>query len=112
MNKNLKIALIVIGIIIVLVILFFSGIISSLNQPLNNLIAGEPDKSCNSDSDCTLRSTSCHVCDCGDAVNKDWKSFCPFPIYEMVYCKMCASEGRDFEIKCIDNQCQKAWLNQ
>lgn len=112
MNKKLKVALIIFGILIVLVFLSFTGFSNVLNNPLNRLIAGTPDKNCNVDSDCALKKTTCGVCDCGNAVNKDWNRFCPFPNLEMVYCKMCASPGYDFDIKCVSNQCQKVSKNK
>jgi hypothetical protein len=112
MNKKLKIALIISGILIVLVFLSFTGFYNLLNSPLNRLIAGTPDKDCNADRDCALKDTNCQACDCGDAVNKDWNKFCPFPNFEMVYCKMCASLGYDFEIKCVNNRCQKVSINR
>jgi len=112
MNQKLKVVLLIFSILIVLVFFNFSGLFSILNNSLNNLIAGNPDKSCNLDYDCVLKKTSCGVCDCGDAVNKDWNRFCPFPNFGTVYCKMCASPSYDFDVKCISNQCQKFWKNR
>lgn len=76
MNKN-KI-LIIVGVLVFILILNFIGFLSFLNKPLNTLVAGTPDKSCNDNSDCVIRDTTCEICDCGEAVNKKWESFCPF----------------------------------
>ena len=112
MNKKIKVALILFGILILMVFLSFFGILNILNTPLNSIVAGNPDKNCNVDSDCALKKTRCAICDCGDAVNKNWNTFCPFPNLERLYCKMCASPGYDFDIKCVSNQCQKVWKNR
>jgi hypothetical protein len=109
MNKKLKIGLIVLGVILLLILLNYAGAFSSLNKYLS----GTPDKSCTIDSDCVLKITSCDFCDCGDAVNKDWTVFCPFRNPPMqVLCKMCASPNHDFEVKCVENQCQRVWINK
>jgi hypothetical protein len=108
-KKNLKIGFIVVGLIVFFAVLNFIGALAILNQPLNSLIAGSPDKRCNVDSDCILRDTICHTCDCGDAVNKNWYPFCPFLDTAKYLCKMCASPNYDFEIKCVENQCQRVW---
>lgn len=106
-SKKILIAcLIIIGLIVLVLIYLNSvGSLSFLNQPLNNLIAGSPDKSCNSDSDCVIKTTTCNICDCGDAVNKNWHSFCPFLDKSIVRCKICTFPS-DFGIKCIEGQCQ------
>lgn len=53
-----------------------------MNNSINSLVAGTPDKSCSVDSDCNLEKTRCDPCDCGSAVNKNWNRFCPnYPIY-------------------------------
>jgi len=108
-KKFLITGLVIIGIIALIVILSSIGNLVLLNQPLNNLIAGSPDKSCNSDSDCVLMKTTCHPCDCGDAVNKNWHPYCPFPDNALYECKMCASPNYDFDVKCVESQCQRIW---
>ena len=113
MNKKLKIGLtlgiIFVGIILVLLEMNNFGKFYSLNRYFNK----NPDKTCAVDSDCVLKRTTCSYCDCGDAVNKYWNSFCPFKKIPMgVMCKMCPSLNRDFEVKCVENQCQRAWKNK
>lgn len=107
MNRKLKVVFIILGIVIVLVLLILFDVLSSLNTPINEFIAGTPDKSCNIDSDCTLKETTCELCDCGDVVNQNWERFCPFVSLKKVQCKICASLTNDFDIKCVDNLCQK-----
>lgn len=107
MKKSIRTTIIISGVIIILLILFFSGIILKLNYPLNHILAGEPEKNCSVDFDCALRVTSCEECACGEAVNKNWRPFCPIPNNEKIYCKKCPEEGRDILIKCVENQCQK-----
>lgn len=115
MNIIYKIILIILVLIVLSFILNSFGAIttgSSLNDPLNRLIAGTPDKSCNVDSDCVIKSTRCSPCDCGDAVNQRWYTYCPFPIAKIgIFCKPCATPGQDFDLKCVNNQCQKVWKN-
>ena len=104
MNKKVKIGLIILGIILFLILLNYSGELSFMN----NYLSGTPDKTCTIDSDCAIKRTTCGYCDCGDAVNKDWNVFCPFRDAHLgVLCKMCMSLNYDFEIKCVQNQCQK-----
>lgn len=109
MDKNLKIGLAVLGVILILFLLNYAGAFSSLNKYLS----GTPDISCTTDSDCVLKPTSCYVCDCGDAVNKDWTVFCPFKRPRMpMLCKMCPSPNYDFKVKCVENQCQQVKMNE
>lgn len=114
MNKKLKIVFIVTGIIIFLGILSFIGIFSVMNNSLNSLFAGIPNKSCSVDSDCDLEKTKCNPCDCGSAVNKDWNRFCPLPDLSVIsiYCKGCMALGYDIEVKCLNNQCQTVSINR
>ncbi|MBW2970707.1 hypothetical protein KY320_00950 [Candidatus Woesearchaeota archaeon] len=106
MKKRIWIGLIVAAIIVILFALNFIGALSYFNK----FFSGAPDKSCITDSDCVLRDTSCGYCDCGDAVNKDWHVFCPFKRPKMrVMCEMCPAEGYNFDIKCVNNQCQRIW---
>jgi len=108
-KEFLKIGLIIIGLIILVAVLNYIGVLVVLNEPLNTLVAGSPNKNCNVDSDCVVRGTSCHPCDCGDAVNKNWYPSCPFPDTSKYFCKMCESPVNDFQVKCIENRCQKVW---
>jgi hypothetical protein len=108
-KKFLKIV-VTIGIIIFLLILSsFYGFLGILNQPINSIIAGNPNKKCNVDSDCVLRATTCSQCDCGDAVNRNWYTLCPFADKSVIFCKMCATPNSDFEVKCVNNTCQIVW---
>jgi hypothetical protein len=92
-----------------LVVLNYAGAFSSLNK----YFSGVPDKKCTMDSDCVLKDTTCGYCDCGDAANKDWNVLCLFRNPPMqVLCKTCPSPNHDFEIKCVENQCQRVWKNQ
>lgn len=101
-NKIILILGIIIGIYLILnIINFLTG---SVNHIINN-----PDKKCNLDSDCELKRTSCGGCDCGDAVNKNWGRVCLFFEQHMEFCEMCPSLNLNFEIKCINNECQRVW---
>jgi len=113
MNPRKKIILIVTGIIVILIVLSFIGIFSEINKGLNKLVAGTPDKSCSSNSDCVIKKTRCSSCDCASVVNKNWNRFCPLPDlrYIGVYCKDCISPY-DLEIKCVNNQCQTSPRNK
>lgn len=84
----------------VLLVANFFTLFSPLNEPLNTLIAGPPDKTCGIDEDCVVEPTTCEPCDCGDAVNKEWGTFCPFGTLS-VFCKMCPGLGT----QCIDGTC-------
>lgn len=110
MKKKLIIALVILGLIIILLLNFLS-VLAFLNVPLNRLVIGTPDRGCNEDADCDFRIISCGPCDCGAPVNKEWtkEPFCPFR-NPLILCKMCPSPNYDFEIKCVENQCQKVWL--
>jgi len=113
MKKELIIALVILGLIGIVMLLNFLYILAFLNMPLNYLVVGAPDNSCNEDSDCVLRVTTCSPCDCGMPVNKEWtkEPFCPFR-KPPILCKMCPSPNYDFEIKCVENQCQRVWLKK
>ena len=95
-----------------LIILFYLAsfiIISGPNDLANAIIAGKPYKQCTVDSDCAIKSTTCQSCDCGDAVNVNWNRVCPFPTFARFQCKMCASPTLNFNISCVEGQCQKVW---
>ncbi len=111
MNKKLRFILIIFAILVLFLFLSFSGLFNILNKTLNRFIAGTPDKNCNIDSDCALKKTSCGVCECGDAVNKDWNRFCPLSYLVMAYCQDCI-DPTSFDVKCVNNQCQKVWKNR
>lgn len=109
MDKKLKIGLIISGVILFVIVLNYSGIIS----PSNKYSTGTPDKTCTVDSDCALKRTTCGYCDCGGAVNKDWDIVCLFKNPpKRVLCKPCPSPNLDFDVKCIENQCQRVWKNK
>jgi hypothetical protein len=106
-NKK-KIGVIIVGITIFLVMNYFG-----LFSPINSFINANPDKSCTVDSDCTIKRTTCYYCDCGGIVNRNWNVFCPFnslPLYmhNLIQCGLCPV---NFEIKCVDNQCEKIILD-
>jgi len=104
--KKLIIGTIIVIVLLVLFLANFIGLFGFLNPFLNNLFVGEPDKSCNVDSDCKyfLKATSCR-CSCGDVVNKNWdkEAFCPFR--ENIVCDVCSSPIQE-KIKCVDNECK------
>lgn len=99
--------------LVVVIILFYFIIgFGFLNPTLNRVVSGEVDKSCSVDSDCELKSTTCGPCDCGDAVNKEWDKFCLFSNGfrdVQVMCKICPSPGLNFDVRCVENQCERVW---
>ncbi|MBS3172707.1 hypothetical protein J4438_03990 [Candidatus Woesearchaeota archaeon] len=108
MNEKIKI----ITIIILIVCFFFLSNVFGAFSSLNKYVSGTPDKHCSLDSDCILKDTTCGYCDCGDTVNEDWDVFCPFRNPPArVKCSVCASPGYNFDIKCVNNQCEKVWKN-
>jgi hypothetical protein len=109
MKKIITIPFSVVGGLIITYYLVSLFIIGGLNGPANALFAGTPDKQCKIDADCTLKKTTCQPCDCGDAVNAKWKTFCPFPTFARYQCEMCASPQRDFNISCIEDRCERIW---
>ena len=105
MKNSLKITIgIMVLILLILFHTFFYGFLSFLNAPLNNLFYGQVDRSCNADSDCVLRSTTCDVsCACPIAVNKNWNHKCWFGYkYPTAVCEVCAFG----EPKCVNNMCE------
>ncbi len=111
MERNTKIW-IAIGIVLVLFIvgnILVKSSSYSLNNYLNKVVRGEPDKSCVVDSDCKIASTTCNICQCGSAVNINWEgSFCPFPELNLgdIACSMCL-RGTP---KCIKNICTEVYI--
>jgi hypothetical protein len=101
-KKPIIIGAVVLIIVILALFLNQKGLLYFLNSPLNSIISGVPDKSCSQDSDCMIKDIDCDVCGCGDAVNKEWKSFCPFK-KPLVLCEPCSSDIS--QAKCVDNQC-------
>ena len=123
---------IIIGIILILVIFNFLGLLS-----FNNMIPQSPDTSCIEDRDCVLliypEEGVCSGCGASRnyfvnesgviAVNKDWKPYCPFPEpfpvclavhYGVV--EVVNKSGRSYAthltshiryVRCIDNVCHK-----
>jgi len=106
MKKPIKIALIAVLVIFFLAIAHFLGFLSFLNKPLNNLLYGPVDTSCNADSDCVLRQATCSVrCACPTAVNKNWNLKCPFGYeHPFAVCEVCSF---NFNLRCINNTCQQ-----
>lgn len=109
MKTSLKVTLITVGIVL-LIFLYIFGFLSFLNTPMNNLLYGPVDISCNIDSDCVLKPIGCTVsCACHTPVNKDWNRICPFGYKHLfAYCGTCPSPS-DFEIKCINNKCEQVF---
>lgn len=103
-----KTLLIIVGIIILLYFLNSLGFLKNFNRPINNLIAGKPDFSCQVDQDCKLDNIDCGPCRCPQAVNKNWEKFCPFKstrVLQNIYCEPCPPNPK--ELECVNNQCQK-----
>jgi hypothetical protein len=98
-------------IIILLIILALIPFLSYLNPILNNIIAGKPNNECNVDSDCVLRPTKCspNLCNCGDPVNKEWKSFCPFLNFRPPLCEPCPEIYANYTLRCISEKCEVIW---
>jgi len=92
--------IIIIGILILIPHIFD---LSPLNEPLNKWLRGEPKKYCNRASDCVIRPTNCSVCNCGDAVNKNWKPFCPFKSHKTQQECNCPK----YIVRCINHRCRK-----
>ncbi|MBI2675857.1 MAG: hypothetical protein HYX24_05330 [Candidatus Aenigmarchaeota archaeon] len=57
--------LIALGVLIILIVLNYSGVLFFLNEPLNGLVAGQPLRSCNTDSDCAFKEITCDSGGCG-----------------------------------------------
>jgi len=106
MIKPIKIALIAVLVILLLVIMHFLGFFSFLNNPFNDIVYGPIDTSCDKDSDCVLRQTTCNVrCACPTAVNKDWNLKCLFGYkHPFAVCEVCSF---NFNLRCIDNTCHQ-----
>ena len=105
-----KSIILIIGLIAFVLILNNFWFLTYINYSANNLIASTPDKRCNVDSDCVVKSTYCSACDCGDAVNKEWTKYCPFEVTNThIACKPCGSENYDFNVSCVENQCTRVW---
>lgn len=101
--------LIALGVLIILAAMNYFGVLFFLNEPLSGLVAGQPDRSCNADSDCAFKEITCDSGGCGgaikDAVNRKWNNFCPFgkPRLPYVFEAPCTEQ----EIKCVENRCVK-----
>jgi hypothetical protein len=100
MNKRIILTGVII--IITLVVLYYIGLFSILNNPLNNLVAGEPDRTCSVDSDCVVKTIQCSsTCD-KEAVNVEWSKFCPFK--ENVFIAISGCSG-PIDAKCVEGIC-------
>lgn len=104
MNKKLLLFPIAAAILVLLLIIFLR-----ITSPGTQILT--PDKSCTVDSDCTVKRTTCEICDCGDAVNKNWTPKCHFNKYDVDHtlCEMCPAEGINYVAKCISGECKKIW---
>ncbi len=114
MKKVLLISGIIFVVLVLLIISIFQGAFFPVNKYLEYSFAGEPDKTCVTDSDCSFKSTRCpQSCSCGDeteAVNKKWGGvWCPFPSPPM-FCGICDVIKFRLEVRCIENQCQRVEL--
>ncbi len=112
MAKVTKIIVIVGSILLLLLLLggimFMKSNSFALNNYLNKIVRGEPDKSCFVDSDCKIAITDCGLCGCGEAVNINWKrSFCPIRYNVQVMCMQCPGS----EARCLNNKCVEVFKN-
>jgi hypothetical protein len=90
-------------IVIILAVLYYFGLFSFLNDTLNRLVAGEPDKTCSVDSDCIMKQIDCSRSTCDkEAVNVKWNNFCPFRkrMFEAI-----SGCGGSINAKCIEGIC-------
>jgi hypothetical protein len=102
MEKKTLVWIISIVLLVLIAGFFVITMPDEINNILNKIFAGEPDKTCNVDSDCVIKVTNCATCGCGEAVNKNWHSFCPLPLNYVVMCKMCVQK----QARCIENKCE------
>ena len=111
MKKAHTILIVVVILILAILILNYFGIMGFSNNLVSKIVAGNPDKNCNVDSDCVIKRLSCGPCDCGMAVNKNWSVFCPFKEKNMLRfkCKMCMSP-EDYQVRCINNLCEQKFI--
>lgn len=99
------ISVIVAALLVALFIVLNSlGVFFPLNEPVNNLVSGEPKTHCVSDQDCALKSTGCGFCECQIPVNKNWNKFCLFKKPNIaVDCAVCFYPG---PIGCVEGVCK------
>ena len=88
--KNKNYLLIFAGITVVLILSYIivpNRTIENINDFFNRM---KPlDKSCKTNEDCVMKQVDCGICDYGskgDAVNKNYKPFCPLPHFRMQAC--------------------------
>lgn len=97
-----------ISIVVITIILGYSGLFGSLNKPLNSIVAGTPDKSCNVAADCTYKFINCTNNSCKkDAVNVNWNTFCPLPSSKTASSPICLPGGNNKGLECVEGQCQR-----
>jgi len=98
-----------IGVVAVILLLaYVIGFFSLLNQPINQLVNGKPDTSCNADEECVYKSTRCSSCNCGGGlpVNVNTPSaFCPF--WEGGFRKLCDCYDYLEPPVCVDRTCKR-----
>jgi hypothetical protein len=102
-----KIIILVISVLVItsLFLLYVFGD-DLFNEPLNKWVAGEPDKTCEVNSDCVLREVDCSVCGFPKyAVNKNWEPFCLFPTSEA----LCDIFLQPDDVACTDGMCVYAF---
>lgn len=102
MEKRTKMAISAIGIIVVVcfILLFAAWFFGfDFNAGFNN-----PDKSCTTDSDCTVKVVECPGHCSFECVNKEWEKNCPFsqgPFATRYTCK-----AMNYTCMCVDGQCR------
>lgn len=102
--KKIIITAVIIAVILLVAALAVnaSGWWTFLNWPLNKIVAGTPDESCYISDDCKIATTSCAICDCGSAVNKNWQAYCPFKNRQRILCETCI----DSQAICLNYKCR------
>ena len=96
--------------IIALFLLFMIFVVkpTEINNSLNILVSGEPNKECIIDSDCAIKQTTCNLCSNyakKESVNKDWNTFCPIPaILDTTCLAMIEFHGEPY---CESNICKE-----
>ena len=103
-----KIIIIILTTLALLYLVNALGYLHQFNQPLNQLVAGQINKSCELDTECVLETIDCGSCRCATPVNKNWQKFCPFKDQQFVnhYCAACRDSGYG-EPKCINHECRE-----
>lgn len=110
-KKRLNIYGYILFFLIIIFVLNMMGYLAVFNSPLNNLIAGKVDVSCQTERDCQITLTDCTSCE-GEArnANRKWERFCPFK--DLRNTCVISAEYLPRVSKCIDNECQLIWKNE